>query len=50
MTSFSLITDGQLSAFTSVVRKKGFAEADLSAGGGVRPARPKVEARRGDVG
>jgi hypothetical protein len=29
MASFTLITDGQLSAFKSVVRKKGFAEADF---------------------
>ena len=51
MTSFSLITDGQLSAFTSVVRKKGFAEADFELQEEEFDQQTaEVEARRGDVG
>ena len=51
MASFTLITDGQLSAFKSVVRKKGFAEADFELQKEVFDEQTaEVEARKGDVG
>jgi hypothetical protein len=51
MASYSLITDGQLSAFQAVVRKNGFSEADFKLQEEEFDQQTaEVEARKGDVG